>query len=78
MDSYLIVNRGFKHGEESLKPGTPVDASSWLNKRSLLVAGYLRKPNTIEDWDVIQNALNRSKKTSRSYRRGEDVDGSGS
>lgn len=54
MEDYLIVNKSFTSGNTELTVGEPVDASSWRNRRSLLEAGYLRKPNKVEDWEAIQ------------------------
>jgi len=62
-DGYLIVNRAFKSNTFGyLKEDTVVYISGWRNRRALLEAGYLRRPNSIDDWTRIQEVCRGSNK----------------
>lgn len=54
---YLIVRKPFPAGEETLRHGEVVDTKDWRNTRSLLRAGYLKRPSGRRELEKVQDFI---------------------
>lgn len=59
---YYIVEIPFTRGVEFYGRGSAVDVGGWNDLNSLLDRGYLRAPNTIEEWELIVESARGFKK----------------
>jgi hypothetical protein len=57
INDYRIVVKTFVSNDGRLSPGQPVDTSIFRNVRGLEEGRYLRRPNSEEDFRLIEEAI---------------------
>lgn len=71
---YYIVDVPFFRENEFYVRGSAVDTSSWNDFKDLLGCGYLRTPQTIEEWELIIESARGIKKDPFSVLEGGDIE----